>query len=151
VVISKWGLLRAVDGARVQEAIAAAERRTTGEIRVTVSRFFWGDVRRVAERAFERLGMTRTRQRNAVLFFVVPSRRRFAVLGDEGIHARVGQEFWDAIATAVSARFREGDFTGGLVQGIESAGGQLAEHFPWDPSDVNELPDVVDRKGGGHA
>ena len=59
-------------------------------------------MRRVAERAFEKLGMARTRQRNAILFFVVPSRRRFAVLGDEGIHAKVGQEFWDAIATGAS-------------------------------------------------
>jgi uncharacterized membrane protein len=146
--MTKGALLRAVDGTRIQEAIRAAERRTSGEMRVSVSRFFWGDVRRVAERAFHRLGMTATRQRNAILFFVVPARRRFVVLGDEGIHAKVGQAFWDAIAASMSARFREGDFTGGLVQGIETAGEQLAAHFPYDPAnDVNELPDAIDRPG----
>jgi uncharacterized membrane protein len=80
-----------------------------------------------------------------VLFFVVPSRRKFVVLGDCGIHERVGQEFWNGIAAAVSEKFREGDFTGGLVQGIEKVAEQLAAHFPYDPAtDNNELPDDVD-------
>ena len=107
--------------------------------------FFWGKVRPVAERAFVRLGMAKTRRRNGVLFFVVPARRRFVVLGDEGIHARVGQEFWDVLADAVSGHFRKGEFTDGLVRGIREAGAKLAAHFPYDPAtDRNELPDEVD-------
>lgn len=144
-LMTRKGLLRAVDTERIRAAIRAAEQRTSGEIRVSVSRFFWGDIERVADRAFARLGMTATRQRNAVLFFIVPSRRRFAVIGDEGIHAKVGPDFWKTVADAVSTRFREGDFTGGLVRGIETVGEELAHHFPFDPAtDVNELPDDVD-------
>lgn len=143
--MSRRALLRTIDRPRVEEAIRLAERRTSGEIRVSVSRFFWGDVRGVAERAFDRLGMAATRDRNGILFFLVPSRRRFVVLGDQGIHAKVGQEFWDHVAAAVSARLHEGDFTGGLVQGIEAAGEQLRIHFPFDrATDVNELPDTID-------
>jgi uncharacterized membrane protein len=145
MLFTRKGLLRAIDQARIEEAIKEAERRTSGEIRVSVSRYFWGNVRKVADRAFARLGMTATRQRNGILFFIVPSRRRFAILGDEGIHAKVGQEFWEKAAAAVSERFREGDFTTGLVRGIEMVGEQLAHHFPYDPTtDVNELPDDVD-------
>jgi uncharacterized membrane protein len=141
-------LLRAIDVPRIEEAIRQAERRTSGEIRVSVSRFFWGDVRRVAERAFARLGMTATRHRNGVLFFIVPSRRRFVVLGDEGIHAKVGQEFWERVTAAVSGHLRDGDFTRGLVHGIETVGEQLALHFPFDPaSDANELSDGIDFGG----
>jgi len=138
-------LLRAIDSRRIEEAIRQAERRTSGEIRVSVSRFFWGDVRRVAERAFARLGMMATRHRNGILFFIVPARRRFVVLGDEGIHARVGQEFWERVTAAVSEHLRDGDFTLGLVHGIETVGEQLALHFPFDPTtDANELPDEID-------
>lgn len=138
-------LLRALDTRRIEEAIRQAERRTSGEIRVSVSRFFWGDVRRVAERAFARLGMTATRHRNGILFFIVPARRRFVVLGDEGIHARVGQEFWERVAAAVGEHLRQGDFTLGLVRGIETVGEQLALHFPFDArSDANELADGID-------
>jgi uncharacterized membrane protein len=137
-------LRRLIDEDAVKAAIAAAESDTTGEIRVSVSTFFWGDVRRTAERAFERLGMTDTVQRNGVLFFLVPSRRKFVVLGDEGIHQRVGQGFWDGVTAAVSDRFRKGDFTGGLVLGIAEAGRALAIHFPREDANPNELPDDVD-------
>jgi uncharacterized membrane protein len=142
----KW--LKLVDGERVQSAIKEAELLTSGEIRVSVSTFFWGDVKATAQKAFGRLHMQETRERNGVLFFVVPSRRRFVVLGDEGIHAKVGQDFWDAVVAAVSERFRIGDFTGGLVRGIGEVGTRLAQHFPRDPeTDVNELPDAVDYGG----
>jgi uncharacterized membrane protein len=143
--MSRRKLLAQVDGARVTEAIQKAERLTSGEIRVSVARLFWGDVYRAAERAFDRLGMTRTRDRNGVLVFVVPARRRFAILGDSGIHAKVGQAFWDRVTEAVTERFRTGDFTGGLVRAIEMIGEELAAHFPYDAaSDRNELPDDVD-------
>jgi uncharacterized membrane protein len=134
-----------IDSERVEQAIREAERRTSGEIRVSVAPFFWGDVRKAAERAFERLGMTRTRDRNGVLFFVVPSRRKFVVLGDAGIHAKVGQDFWEKVAAAMSTRFHAGAMTEGLVDGIREIGERLADHFPYDaPRDENELPDAVD-------
>lgn len=138
-------LKQLVDGEAVRKAIEDAEGRSSGEIRVSVSTFFWGSVRKTAERAFVRLGMDQTARRNSILFFVVPSRRTFVVLGDEGIHAKVGQAFWDAVTAAMSARFKEGDFTGGLVLGITEAGRRLAEHFPSQGAlDRNELPDAVD-------
>jgi uncharacterized membrane protein len=143
--MDRRALKRRVDAEAVQRAIEQAERRTSGEIRVSISTFFWGSVRRTAERAFARLGMQRTAQRNSILFFVVPSRRTFVVLGDEGIHAKVGQDFWDSVAAAMSARFKDRDFTGGLVYGITEAGNQLADHFPSQGArDQNELADDVD-------
>jgi uncharacterized membrane protein len=144
-VRSRRRLMKIIDTERVKKAIEAAERRTSGEIRVSVAPFFWGRVRRVAEKAFVRLKMDRTKDRNGILFFIVPSRRRFVVLGDEGIHARVGQEFWESLASLLAGHFRKGEFMDGLVRAIEEAGLQLAAHFPYDPAtDVNELPDDID-------
>jgi uncharacterized membrane protein len=135
----------AIDKERIKQAIQKAEKRTSGEIRVSVSPLFWGDVRKAAEKAFARLGMTATENRNAVLFFVVPARRKFVVLGDSGIHQKVGQEFWHHIVRTVAAKFKEGDFTGGLVAGIAAVGEDLAKHFPYHADrDPNELPDDVD-------
>ncbi len=144
-VHSRHKLMRTIDVERVKAAIAAAERETSGEIRVSVTRFFWGAVRPAAERSFARLGMTATKERNGVLFFIVPARKRFVVLGDEGIHAKVGQEFWEALASKMSGHFRKGEFTEGLVEAIGEAGRQLAAHFPYDAAtDVNELADDID-------
>lgn len=151
MMMNRRRLRTLIDEAAVKAAIAAAEAQTSGEIRVSVSTFFWGDVRRTAERAFDRMGMRATQDRNGVLFFLVPSRKKFVVLGDEGIHEKVGQEFWDGVAAAVSERFAQSDFTGGLVHGITEAGRQLATHFPHQgPRDTNELSDDVDfgHRGG---
>jgi uncharacterized membrane protein len=144
-VHSRAKLMKTIDAGRVKAAVAEAERATSGEVRVSVARFFWGSVRRAAESAFARMGMTRTKDRNGILFFIVPARKKFVVLGDEGIHAKVGQDFWDSVAGLMSRHFREGEFTEGLVEAIGDAGRQLAAHFPCDPAtDVNELADDVD-------
>jgi uncharacterized membrane protein len=138
-------LVKRIDSDKITAAIRTAEKRTSGEIRVSVSRFFWGRVRSVAEKTFVRLGMTNTKLRNGILFFIVPSRRRFVVLGDEGIHAKVGQDFWENLAAVMSEDFRKGRFQEGLVKGIAKAGEQLAVHFPYDPlTDKNELPDDIE-------
>jgi uncharacterized membrane protein len=144
-IMSRRRLIRRLNVDKIREAIAAAEKKTSGEIRVSVAPYFWGRVRPVAERAFRRLGMEKTKQRNGILFFIVPARKRFVVLGDEGIHSKVGQEFWDKIAEAMTERFRRGEFSDGLVDGIEAAAQGLAAHFPYDAAtDVNELPDDID-------
>jgi uncharacterized membrane protein len=79
-----------------------------------------------------------------VLIFLVPSRKRFIVLGDSGIHGAVGQAFWDEVAACLAEHFRRGAFTEGLVAGIELLGRRLAEHFPASATDRNELGDEVD-------
>jgi uncharacterized membrane protein len=145
MVMTRRQLLRIIDRPRIEQAIKKAERRTSGEIRVSISTFFLGNVEKAADQAFVRLGMTQTKERNGVLFFVVPSRRKFVVRGDQGIHERVGQEFWNHIAVAVSEKFHEGDFTGGLVRGVEEVGEQLAVYFPHDAAtDKDELSDDVE-------
>ncbi len=141
-------LHQAIDEERVRKAIDEAEGRTSGEIRVSIAPFFWGSVEKAARRAFRRLGMERTRDRNGILFFFVPARRRFAVIGDEGIHARVGPDFWPKVVAAVAARFRKAEYTEGLVAGIETVGRELAAHFPHAETDVNELPNDIDFGGG---
>src|SRR5262252_723341 len=109
MVMTRKRLLQIVDRDKIKGAIEAAERRTSGEICVSVAPLFWGNIEKAADKAFVRLGMTRTEHRNGVLFFVVPARRKFVVLGDRGIHERVGQEFWDNVVSVVSQKFREGD------------------------------------------
>jgi uncharacterized membrane protein len=137
-----------IDHARVRAAIERAERRSSGEIVVSIADFFCGDVARATRRTFERLGVANTRQRNGVLLFVAPARRRFEIRADEAIHAKVGQDFWEVVSLAVATRFRARDYTGGLVCAIDAIGDELANHFPRDLDDVNELPDEPESHRG---
>jgi len=123
-------LHRFVDKARVREAIAAAELQTSAPIFVSIAPYFWGDVRRTAERAFRKHGLAQAPQRNGVLFFVVPSRRQFAIIGDAGAHEALGQTIWDSLAEILGAQFAAGNFTDGLVTCVEQIGRALATHFP---------------------
>jgi uncharacterized membrane protein len=146
-MLSRGKFLQSLDTAAVEQAIARAETRTSGEIRVSIARFFVGSTRHLAESAFTRLGLRATQNRNAVLLLIAPARRQVVVLGDEAIHAHVGDAFWTEIATRVSTRFREGHFTEGVVEAVDALGDALARHFPADAGaggNPNELPDAID-------
>jgi uncharacterized membrane protein len=144
-MLSRRRFLRRLDAPAVEQAIARAEIRTSGEIRVSIARFFLGSSRRLAERAFRRLGVHATRDRNGVLLLIVPSRRELVVLGDEAIHARVGDAFWTEIAARVSTHFHEGRYTEGVVESVDAIGDALARHFPAGAGEnPNELPDTID-------
>jgi uncharacterized membrane protein len=122
-----------VDKKRVRDAIVRAEAATDAPIAVSIVPHVPGDVHAAALHALHRRGLSRAPGRNAVHFFVVPSRREFAVVGDAGAHERLGQEAWDSIAATVEKHFRSGDPTAGLIAGIEEAGRYLAQHFPRKP------------------
>lgn len=134
-----------LDEQRVVAAIAAAEQRTSGEIRVLVARQPAADPVVAAQQHFERLGMTQTAARNGVLIFLAPASRTFAVIGDTGIHEKCGDAFWRELADAMTEHFKRGDFTEGLVLGIDRAAALLAAHFPRRPDDRNELPDAIEK------
>ena|ERR1043165_2889808 len=145
MVMTRSKLMQLIDTARIEDAIKQAELRTSGEICVSISRFFWGDVRSTAEKAFARLRVAKTTRRNGVLFFVVPSRRKFVVLGDSGIHEKVEPQFWTEVVRGMADLFKKDDYTGGIVWGIEYVSVELSRHFPFENlNDVNELPDKVD-------
>lgn len=139
--------LKALEHDRIVAAVAAAERRTSGQIRVYVSRRSPEDVLALARERFTELGLTRTRDRNAVLLLLAPSVRRVAVVGDVGVDARCpgGPAYWQGVIDAMCIPLRAGDYTGAIVGAVGTIGALLAEHFPANPqgAQANELSDDV--------
>lgn len=137
--------LSSLDQQRIEKAIAEAETRTSGEIRVHVQpRVVGAEIRPVAERTFERLGMTKTAQHNGVLLFIASEDRKFVILGDKGIDDKVPAGFWDDVLAKLTIRFKAGEFTDGIVEAISAAGEHLAKFFPPVEGDVDELPNAID-------
>ena len=108
-----------LDNDRIVQAIAAAEQQTSGEIRVYIRRGEIDDV----------LGGART---------------QFAVIGDEGIHQRCGETFWQQLVAGMQIFFQAQSFTDALVHAIQRTGELLAHEFPRQPDDRNELPNAVE-------
>ncbi len=122
--------LSKLDRATLEKAIREAERATTGSIRVAVLPHVRGPLERVAELTALRLGLTALPEHNGALIVVVPGRRNFHVWGDRALHEKLGGAFWLALANTISGHFKAGDFTGGLLAGIEATSRELAAHFP---------------------
>ena len=133
-----------LDHPRIVAAIAAAEARTSGEIRVYVQR---GEMEEdpllIAQQKFMEFGMEKTAARNAILILVAPRAQKFAVVGDEGIHQKCGSDFWAELVAAMRGHFQREKFTAALCEAIETAGKTLATHFPREKGDHNELPDAI--------
>ena len=137
--------LKHLDDDKIVRAIMAAERNTSGEIRVYVSHKKRADAMAFARRRFADLGMTKTRHRNGVLIYVVPLMRRFAIVGDLGANEKCGDAFWPEVSAGMSERLKQGQFTEAILEAIGRVGGMLAKHFPREPGDGNELPNQVGR------
>lgn len=136
--------LQQLEHDRIASAIKAAEAKTSGQIRVFLQRGkFEEDALARAQKKFAQLGMEKTRERNAILIFVAPREQKFAVIGDEGVHQKCGEKFWQDLVARMREHFLREDFTQALVEAIESTGELLAKYFPRTGPSPNELPDEI--------
>jgi uncharacterized membrane protein len=135
----------------ITRAIKTAEARTSAEIRVhlerRVPRRLWlgraPEVMTRAQHVFRRLGMHRTAERHGVLIYLAVEDRRFAVVGDEGIHGRVGDPHWHRVRDLMVEKLRSSAPREAIERAVEELGRTLAEHYPRRPDDKNELSDEV--------
>ncbi|MDV3307939.1 MAG: TPM domain-containing protein [Cyclobacteriaceae bacterium] len=132
-----------IEKKRIRQAILEAEKKTTGEIQVHLERHAGKPLPERAAEVFDILGISRTKARNGVLFYLAIEDHQFAVLGDQGIDKVVPEGFWDQIRARMENLFRQGRFTEGLCDGIQMTGEQLARYFPITENDQNELPDDI--------
>lgn len=131
------------DQALIEASIKEAERNTSGEIRLHVENRCKIEVLDQAAFLFEKLEMHKTEQRNGVLFYLAVKDRKFAILGDAGINAKVPDHFWEDIKLKMADHFKNEEFVSGLSEGIKMAGEQLKKYFPYQKNDVNELSDTI--------
>ncbi len=125
-------------------AIRKAELHTSGEIRVHVDDRCDQEVYDRAIKVFQHLNMDRKPFRNAVLIYVAVKDKKFAVIGDEALHEKVGSDYWKQITQQLHNDFKEGQFGNGILKSVGTIGNTLARYFPdVDELDRNELPDDI--------
>jgi uncharacterized membrane protein len=127
----------------IAQAIARAEAETSGEIRVHLKRRCGADTLSQAIKDFQKLGMHRTKDRSGVLIFIALESHAFAILGDRGIHEKVGTAFWNETRDIMEDYFKSGRLKEGILAGVESAGRKLRAFFPRQASDRDELSNTV--------
>ena len=129
---------------KITAAIAAAEKKTSGEIRVYMeSRCSYLDPLDRAKELFYQLKMHETKERNGVLLYLATKDHQLAVYGGQGIHEKVGSDFWNQEVRQILDEFKEHHFADGIVHVVTDIGAALTTHFPYDKDDKNELPDHI--------
>ena len=127
------------------DAIQKAEQQTSGEVRIFVeSKCKYVDALDRAKEIFFSLKMNETELRNGTLIYVAVKDKQAAVFGDEGIHQKVGAQYWKAVVTKMLLQFRNQKLADGICLGIHDLGEALKFYFPYhSDTDKNELPDEI--------
>ena len=147
----RWAVKRAFSTAalrRIGETITAGERRHMGELEFAVEASLPFGVllsgRSSKDRAIDWFGRLRvwdTEHNSGILIYVLLADHTVEIVADRGIHARVGEVGWQAIAADMQRAFADGRFEQGAIAGLTTASELLARHFPAEGENRNELPD----------
>ena len=133
---------------KIEQAIQASESSHLGEIRFAVESSLDGaplfkgqSARDRALDLFAQLRVWDTRDNTGVLIYLLLADRAVEIVADRGIAAKVDAQEWSVVCRQIEAAFRQGDFEGGVLNGVQAVTRHLATHFPADGADTNELPD----------
>lgn len=133
---------------RISNKIKEMETLTAGEIRVSIKEkksFLQKNksLKQLTEEEFFRLGMDKTRDDTGILIFLLLKERQFYILADKGINEKVEQNTWNSIKEKMKEKFYKGEFSKGIIYGIEEVGKILSNHFPVKHDDKNELSNRI--------
>jgi uncharacterized membrane protein len=135
--------------ALIEQAIKAGEATHSGQVRFVVEGALDGkplfrnqSARERALDIFSHLRIWDTAHNNGVLIYLLLADREVEIIADRGIDARVGAAGWRKICTMMEDDFKAGNFSGGVIRGIQAVSQQLAAHFPKHGKGPNELPDA---------
>jgi uncharacterized membrane protein len=136
------------DFLHISGKIKEIEKTTSGEIRVAIKekRNFLQrkkSLHQLAVDEFHKLKMNNTRNKTGILLYLLLKDKQFYILGDQGIHEKVGDSTWDKLRDEIQGHFKDGNFPEGILWGINRVGKILSEHFPIKDDDTNELSNEV--------
>lgn len=151
LTMTHWQVSRAFSSqtlSAIERAIKHSETAHVGEIRFVVEGaldgmpLFAGQTAR--ERAvdvFSQLRIWDTEYNNGVLIYLLYADRDVEIIADRGIHSKVHSGEWAKICRQMETAFKQGEYEGGVVRGIQAVTTSLIEHFPAAGVGRNELSD----------
>jgi putative membrane protein len=101
------------------------------------------EAHRAAMEQFMIRGMARKKNRAGILIFVSLAEHYARIVADDGIASKVDQTVWQEAIDALLERMPYGEIAEGFVIAVEKCGRVLAEHFPPEPGDEDQLPDRI--------
>lgn len=128
---------------QVIDAIARAENKTSGEIRIHIEPHCKKEPLARAKKIFHALGMDQTELQNGVLIYIANEDKKAAVYAGAGIHTQVEEHFWQDVLDIILTHFKKQDYGAGIAKSVTQVGEKLKELFPYQAGDTNELTDEI--------
>ena len=125
------------------DAIQQVEQQTSGEVRVHIEKTCEDEPLERASFIFHELGMDQTQLQNGVLIYVATKAHKAAVYAGKGIHRQVADNFWDDVLQILIDHFKKQEFEQGLEEAVWKVGAELAELFPYQEGQSNELSNDI--------
>ena len=151
LLLTHWQVNRAFPSdtlIAIDRAIKASEAAHVGEIRFAVegaldgTALFRGQsARERAIEVFSQLRIWDTEHNNGVLIYLLLADRDVEIVVDRGIHSKVCSGEWEKICRKMETAFKQGNYEGGVVSGIQAVTQHLTTYFPAASAGRNELPD----------
>jgi len=133
---------------KIEAAIAKSEKAHSGEIRFAIEsalplKALWNN-ETPTERAIEVFSLLRvwdTEDNNGVLIYLLLADKKVEITADRAINKVVDKHEWQRICQLMEADFKKGEFSQGVIKGIDEISLLLNNHFPLTANDINELSD----------
>ncbi len=121
----------------------SSEQRTSGEIRIHIEQSSEQEPLEQAAFIFHELGMDQTQLQNGVLIYIAYEDHQAAIYAGKGIHHQVEDDYWSSILDQLIAHFKKQEFEQGIEETVRHVGQKLADLFPSDGRDPNELSNEI--------
>jgi len=132
----------------IAQTIKASETAHVGEIRFAVEGALHStpllkgqSAKERALEVFSQLRIWDTEHNNGVLIYLLLADRDVEIVADRGIHAKAGAQEWGKICRKMESAFKQANYEGGVISGIQAVTQHLTKHFPASRAGQNELPD----------
>ncbi len=131
---------------KIETAITESELTHCAEIRFAVeSALEFSDL--LADKSsfergvdvFSQLRVWDTEQNNGVLIYLLLADRKIEIIADRGVYKNTRPEQWQQICQAMEKEFHNHRYEQGILTGIRSISQVLAELYPYQQTDTNEL------------
>lgn len=132
----------------ITDYIAETEKYTSGEIRICFrNKIARADrnltTRELALKEFHKLGMHNTKDKTGILLYILFNDRKFEIVADEGINAKISDEKWSVITNHLINEFKSGNYKSGVIKALDEIKEVLVKEFPRKAGDKNELSNDI--------
>ncbi len=133
--LRRRGFLTATERQQIAAGLAEAGRHTRARIGLSIDERAGKDPQARAQALFQQWDLPEDERPTAVLVYVSPPSRTFAIVGGEAVRRLAPPTFWESVDRDLRHHFEDGRYCDGIFKAIAQVALQLERLFPREPAE----------------